>query len=227
MGLLGLSTWLASSATYIHAKAWLAQHLIASSWAQGGSDGQTEPPWPWADTYPVARLQVPAIGIDQYVLAGDSGRNLAFGPGWSEASAPPTSSGTTVISGHRDTHFSWLEAMRPGVEILIESRARTTRYVVRSTRVANSDQETISLDDSEKLMLVTCYPFDAVDRGPLRFVVEAVVAQPSKPERGLEPNGEAPRLDAPTSAAGAAHEPTNLARPLARHWLIADRQRLE
>ena len=27
-------------------------------------------PWPWADTWPVARLVVPSLGIDQIVLEG-------------------------------------------------------------------------------------------------------------------------------------------------------------
>lgn len=79
--LLALGGWQMGSAAYLHAKAWLAQVLLAEAWAATLADGTPHKPWPWADTAPVARLQVPALGVDQIVLAGVSGRSLAFGPG--------------------------------------------------------------------------------------------------------------------------------------------------
>ncbi len=46
-----------------------------------GETGAPVKPWPWADTHPVARLIAPAQDADVLVLAGASGRTLAFGPG--------------------------------------------------------------------------------------------------------------------------------------------------
>jgi len=59
-------------------KAWLSQVLIRQAWQQTLLDKQQHRPWSWADTYPVARLQVPRLAVSSYILEGSSGRNLAF-----------------------------------------------------------------------------------------------------------------------------------------------------
>lgn len=59
------------AAGLIKAKAWLAPVLIERAWAQSlGLGGMPVKPWPWADTWPVARLRVPARGVQRLVLAG-------------------------------------------------------------------------------------------------------------------------------------------------------------
>jgi sortase A len=120
----------------------------------------------------VAKLTSPRLDVSQVVLAGDSGRSLAFGPGWAESSAPPGAAGTVVVSGHRDTHFRWLRDLRDGDVLDLQSRQGRRRYAVESTRVADSRQEHITTTDRDELLLVTCWPFDATaPRGPLRYVV--------------------------------------------------------
>lgn len=65
--LLGLWQQTGSGA-WIYVKAQLAQVLLQRAWA-GTLAGQRDvKPWPWADTWPVARLVVPSLGIDQIVL---------------------------------------------------------------------------------------------------------------------------------------------------------------
>jgi sortase A len=165
---------LALDASYLHAKAWLAQLLLRDAWAQTRQLGGAHKPWPWADMHPVARLQVPTRGIDQIVLAGDSGRTLAFGPGWAESSAQPGAHGTPVISGHRDTHFAFLQALQAGDEIVLHGAEGEARYLVASTRIADARKETLRVGGEDALLLVTCWPFDAVvPGGPLRYVVRA------------------------------------------------------
>ena len=84
-------------ALWIPAKAELAQWLIEQSWQQA-LDGRPElPPWPWADTRPLGVLSVPAHGVRQMVLEGNSGRNLAFGPVLLDGSVQGHD---LVISGH-------------------------------------------------------------------------------------------------------------------------------
>jgi sortase A len=172
--LAAIALALTLDAGWIHAKAALAQQLLHAAW-QRSEDGDAHRPWPWADTHPVARLRVAAQGVDQIVLAGDAGRSLAFGPGWAEASAPPGGRGTVVISGHRDTHFSFLRELQDGEEVWLESTRALRRYRVASARVADTRHERIALQDGDDaLLLVTCYPFDAIRAGgPLRFVVRA------------------------------------------------------
>ena len=58
--LLGL--WQIGSGAWIYVKAQLAQVLLQRAWA-GTLAGQRDvKPWPWADTWPVARLVVPENG---------------------------------------------------------------------------------------------------------------------------------------------------------------------
>ncbi len=131
LALAAIGLWQLGSGAWLQGKAWLAQLLIARAWAEAGDAGAAPPPWPWADTRPVARLLVPELGIDQIVLAGASGRTLAFGPGHLD--------GTATQIGHAD-------------------RARSVPAAAGTPR----------------LLLSTCYPFDAIlPGGPLRFVVLA------------------------------------------------------
>lgn len=158
---------------YIPLKAALAQQLLERAWQRSLQDGEAHPPWPWADTRPVARLLRIDGGDSQIVLAGDSGRVLAFGPGWSETSAPLMSAGTAVISAHRDTHFAWLREIADDelIELSTANGARRYRLAGRDIVDVRHQRLQASADD-EALLLVTCWPFDAVDpRGPLRLLL--------------------------------------------------------
>jgi sortase A len=173
--LLALATWQLGGAAWIHAKAVLAQYLIASAWA-GAKAGDAMRPWPWADTRPVARLAVPSRGVTLYVLSGTSGRSLAFGPGHLDGTALPGSAGNSVIVAHRDTHFAFLRDLRADEEITVEDpRGRLTRYRVRESVVVDKrDTRLLDPADSPQLTLVTCWPFEAVRPGTSeRYVVIA------------------------------------------------------
>jgi sortase A len=173
---LSLVAWHGGQAAWIEAKAHLAQVLVRRAWRQTAAGAEDERPWPWADTYPVARLLVPGQGIETFVLAGASGRTLAFGPGHLDGTPRPGSRGNAVISGHRDTHFAFLRRLRKGDAVEVEDRdGRRQRFVVASTRVVDRDDLSITADAGDtRLTLVTCYPFDAIrPGGPLRYVVVA------------------------------------------------------
>ncbi len=77
--LLGLV--LVGQGLWIHAKALLAQVLLERAFEQTLATGAPVKPWPWADTWPVARIEFPRLGKSVIVLAGSSGQALAFGPG--------------------------------------------------------------------------------------------------------------------------------------------------
>ena len=166
------------TAGLIAAKAQFAQHLIDDAWQRSLSSGGTaERPWPWADTWPVARLEVPRLSVDLFVLWGAKGNSLAFGPGYDSASAFPGQRGVTVIGGHRDTHFEFLRDIE--VNTLLNMQlpdGEHVSYLVSDMRVVDIDQDPYLLLSSESnaLKLVTCYPFDALrPGGPLRYVVTA------------------------------------------------------
>lgn len=174
--LLCLGFWQLGQGAYIPAKAWLAQELMQRAWQRADLDADQHAPWPWADTWPVARLRASAGEIDLIVLAGGSGRTLAFGPGHLSASALPGDIGNSVIAGHRDTHFSFLRDVEMGDTLVIERfSGRTHVYKVIGIDVVDSRRGSLVLDtDFAMLTLVTCYPFDAEEAGgPMRYVVTA------------------------------------------------------
>lgn len=163
-------------AGYIHAKAFLAQQLLERAWDDrlAGGDRRDARPWPWADTVPVARLQVPRLGIDQIVLSGASGRTLAFGPAHLESSAMPGARGHTIVTGHRDTHFGFLNDLEPGDEIHLQTAdGMWHHYQISGSEIFDSRTARFaSVPHRRVLTLVTCWPFDAVaPGGPLRYAV--------------------------------------------------------
>ncbi len=172
-----LACWQIGEAGYIRAKAELAPVLLQRSGEEAVESGGRVRPWPWADTWPVARMRVRRLGVDQVVLAGASGRTLAFGPGWMEGTAGFTATGNSVVSGHRDTHFAFLQALRPGDLIEVTPRGGgEIRYAVLELSVV--DQEALWVLDQGQpgLTLITCYPFDAIAPGGRERLV--VVAEP-------------------------------------------------
>lgn len=169
LGTLGSGGW-------IHAKAQLAQLLLAGAWAATLAGAGNVRPWPWADGYPIARLRVRSGADDLVVLAGASGRNLAFAPGLLDGSGVPGQGGTPVISGHRDTHFRFLQSLQAGDVLALQDRTgRWREYRVERSEVADIRRDRLPLAAEDGLLLlVTCYPFDALlPGGPLRYLVGA------------------------------------------------------
>ena len=176
VGLFGGGIWLLGHGVWIYAKAELAQHLLQRAWARALAGESAVKPWPWADTWPVARIQLPAHGVDLIVLDGVSGRTLAFGPGHMPGTPLPGRAGVTVIAGHRDTHFRFLRDVQAGDEILVEAPGWPRgRFRVRQRAVVDARTAVLAgADDARELVLVTCYPFDALrPGGPLRYLVLA------------------------------------------------------
>lgn len=174
--LLCLGFWQLGQSAYIPAKAWIAQGLMQRAWHRAEAGNIQSTPWPWADTWPVARLTAMSGDIELIVLAGGSGRTLAFGPGHLTISASPGQVGNTIIAGHRDTHFQFLQHLKDGESIRLETPdGRTHHYQVTDINVVDSRRGSLVLDtDSAMLSLVTCYPFGAIDAGgPMRYVVSA------------------------------------------------------
>lgn len=160
---------------WIPLKAVMAQELLEIAWAESQARQVESRPWPWADTWPVAKLSMPGLGDSMIVLAGVHGESLAFGPG--RMMGVGDAQGTVVIAGHRDTHFRPLKQLEPGNELRLQGRdGHWQEYRVSEARVVDSRSEFIDAGNlpADTLLLVTCYPFDSIDAGgPLRYVVEA------------------------------------------------------
>ena len=169
--------WHIGSATYIHAKANLAQVLLESAWQDTLHNQGIHKPWPWADTWPVAKLHVPALGLHRIVLAGADGSSLAFGPGHLFYDEKVAIQKNTLIAGHRDTHFAFLRELSAGNIIELEIRDGSLKHyrVENILIVDKNDYSAILNTDLSSLHLITCYPFtEVIPGGPLRYIVQAV-----------------------------------------------------
>ncbi|MDH5327340.1 MAG: class GN sortase [Gammaproteobacteria bacterium] len=175
LALLIAGLGLTAKAVYIPLKAQLAQVLLQQAWEKNLAAGDNRhKPWPWADTRPVARLRVQRLDQDLIVLAGNQGNSLAFAPGLVQSEQMP---GFTVISAHRDTHFRFVQDLRDGDVLCLQRPARPdVLYSVEKRRVIDVRNALwVSSESSgEELMLITCYPFNALQTGgSQRYVVLA------------------------------------------------------
>jgi sortase A len=184
MLLTALGLCLLASGGWIHAKAALAQVMLEHAWQRTRAGESEVRPWPWADTWPVARLEIPRLAVSMIVLSGASGRTLAFGPGLTAGTALPGEAGTAIVSGHRDTHFAALRELQRGDELRVERLdGLRVHYEIEALEVADSRSTHLRApSEGQALVLVTCWPFDAMTPGgPLRYVATAHAVPPNAP----------------------------------------------
>lgn len=169
---------------YVHTKALLAQVLLKRAFAETIATGRDVKPWSWADTWPVARIEVKRLNASAIALAGSSGQALAFGPGHVELTAEAGERGVAVYSAHRDTHFRFLKDVAVGDEIAVTRRDGTTiRYRADRASVVRFDETGLDpLTGGYELVLSTCWPFDAVTQGPMRYMLHATMVQDARAE---------------------------------------------
>ena len=172
---LGLSLFLFGQSTWIFAKAQMAQVLLERAFSQSIASGVPVKAWGWADTWPVARIEISRIQASAIVLHGSSGEALAFGPALLNETSRIGERGTAVISAHRDTHFAFLKDVKVGDLITItRDDGLVFTYRVTGTSIVDWNKSGIDRNASGfNLVLSTCYPFNAITPGPLRYLVHA------------------------------------------------------
>jgi sortase A len=178
LALIGLILF--GQGAYIHAKALVAQVLLERAFQKTIATGHETKPWSWADTWPVARIEVKRIHARAIALDGSSGQALAFGPGHVERTPDAGERGVAVYSAHRDTHFAFLKNVVVGDEINVtRSDGKQFHYRVNATSVVRFDASGIDpLADGYQLVLSTCWPFEALTPGPERYLVHATMIGP-------------------------------------------------
>jgi len=167
-------------AGYLHAKAELAEVLIGRAWTESLRTGEARKPWNWADMHPVARLRIPRLKVDEYVLDNASARSLAFGPGVVGNGVHVGAIGNLVIAGHRTSWFLPLEKIAKGDTVELEwfdgRHREVRRREYRVTRMEVVEPRNVSLltgTEGDALTLITCYPFGYRAGSPQRLIVRA------------------------------------------------------
>ncbi|HOP22446.1 MAG TPA: class GN sortase [Gammaproteobacteria bacterium] len=169
--LLSIGLWQVSTSGYMLAKAWLSHILIADAWSQTLKDKQFHKPWSWADTYPIAQLNIPKLNKNSYILEGSSGRNLAFSATHLPQSGMPDENKSMIVSGHNDTHFSYLQFLQIGDEIEVKTISDNHVYKIKQIEIVNSQISQLLIKDKKELILTTCYPFNSLTTGSKQRLV--------------------------------------------------------
>lgn len=171
---------LVGRAAYLDAKAILAGILIRQAWERSVESGKPNVPWSWADTYPIAQLQIPRLHYDEPVLEDATPRTLAFGPARLLSGADVGESGNLVLAGHRTSWFKPLQKIEVNDDIRVQwfvtglGGLRERNYRVQRISVVDpSDVRLLQPTSEDALTLVTCYPFGSSPNSPKRFVVRA------------------------------------------------------
>jgi sortase A len=130
----------------------------------------------------VAQIQIPAIGVRQFVVEGTSTSDLEKGPGHNVGTAVPGQAGNVAIAGHRTTFgapFNRLHELRPGEQITLTTTAgeRLTYAVSGAPRIVSPSDVAILRDfGDDRLTLSTSDPKYA---GAHELVVVALLRHPS------------------------------------------------
>lgn len=165
----------------------LADRMAASRDEQADSDRWR--PWPWANLAPIAELRFPELGEQRVVVDSASGEALAWGVGHMSETAPLGSPGVSVIAGHRDGAFDFLDQVLEGDSVELTTVDGTTvRYVIEERLVVDSRfaQLPIVHAGPDELILTTCWPIQALISGPERLLLRARPLSSEGPQSGVD-----------------------------------------
>lgn len=118
---------------------------------------------------PIARIEIPRLGIDMILVNGTDPESLKRGPGRDERTFMPGEGELVYIAGHRTTYlapFSEINRLRPGDSVTIGLPYATVRYAVtRHVIVPANDLSRLQSPGEELLALQACHPrFSATHR---------------------------------------------------------------
>jgi sortase A len=134
----------------------------------------------------VGRLDIPAIGVREYVVEGTDTGNLRKGPGHYPDTPLPGERGTSAIAGHRTTYgapFRNIDDLKRGQEIAVELPYGRYVYRVERTRIVDdSDLSVLRKVRYDRLVLSACHPLYSAAQRVIAFA-RLVRREPSRVRR--------------------------------------------
>ena len=133
--------------------------------------------WPTNDI--MGYIKLPEQGMSDAIVAGDKNDSqdiaMSKGVSFSPNSLLPSLGGTSVIAGHKEFAFKYLENVKIGDSIVINIDGNIFTYEITGTKIIeDTDIDMVYLgNDSESLVLYTCYPFGFYPTNTERFAVYA------------------------------------------------------
>ena len=117
----------------------------------------------------IAKIDIPKLGVSEYVVEGTDTANLRKGPGHYPETPLPGRPGTTAIAGHRTTYgapFREIDQLERGDRIVLDTAGGRYIYRVESTKIVDdSDLSVLEPVGYKRLMLSACHPlYSAAER---------------------------------------------------------------
>jgi sortase A len=110
----------------------------------------------------IAKIEIPAIGVSDYVVEGTDTASLRKGPGHYPETPLPGDPGTAAIAGHRTTYgapFRNIDDLRHGQRIVVDMPDGRFLYRVQRTAVVDdSDLSVLEPVGYKRLLLSACHP---------------------------------------------------------------------
>jgi len=110
----------------------------------------------------IGRIDIPAIGVRDYVVEGTDLENLRKGPGHYPDTPLPGDRGTVAIAGHRTTYgapFRRIDELDRGQEIAVDMPYGRYVYRVERTKIVEpTDLSVLDRVRHDRLVLSACHP---------------------------------------------------------------------
>jgi sortase A len=124
---------------------------------------------------PIARLEIPTIGLQAVVVEGATPAIMRRAPGHLPGSATPGDSGVAIVTANRVAFggfFLRLDRVAVGDRILTESPLGRTTYVVTEVRVVEASALDLGTDSARRILML--FGSSRLIGGSDRLVVTAV-----------------------------------------------------
>lgn len=163
-------------------------------------------------------LTIPSIELTAPVLPGTSTTALASAVGHLSTSKWPQQGGTDVLESHDVTFFTHLDRAPVGADVILNGPCRRWTYRIESKRVVQRGTP-IRNDPSPTLVLITCWPLNALFVTPQRYVVTAALSSTAPTVSPVQP-ASAFTYPKPTVPAGLSQEKTREVAAKTQFWTL-------
>ena len=181
-GLIILGLFGIAKASLMPIKAIIGQHYLEVAWQDSLKNNKLSKPWKSADFYMIGELTVPKLKISRVILNSVSGEALAWSIGRVTNLVSSSKNGPIILAGHRDSHMQFMSKLKIGDKIeLMMTDGVLKKYEISKLDVTDKPElkiSNISIDD-DSLILMTCWPFNALRSGPQRYILVAINIQRS------------------------------------------------
>jgi len=122
----------------------------------------------------IGTLTIAALRTTLPIYEGTDDNSLKKGVGHFVGSVLPGVQDNSVLSGHRDSVFEHIGALKLGELLVVNTASGTFTYKIIKFRIVGANDRTVIVPTPTAILtLTTCYPFNFIGSAPRRFIVSA------------------------------------------------------